>query len=149
MGRNNKYETHIKPNLEQIKEWIETQTEKQICERLGVAVSTFENYKAKHKELQEALLQGKQDLVSELKSALKKKAKGFEYEEQKTIIRQYDGKRTEVVEKYKKYAVPDTVAIHLLLKNLDKDWTNDDKTTIELKKRQMDINEKKVEEDNW
>ena len=149
MGRNNKYETHIKPNLEQIKEWIETQTEKQICERLGVAVSTFENYKAKHKELKEALLQGKQDLISDLKSALKKKAKGFEYEEQKTIIRQYDGKRTEVVEKYKKYAVPDTVAIHLLLKNLDKEWTNDDKTTIELKKRQMDINEKKVEEDNW
>ncbi len=149
MGRKNKYDTHIKPNLEQIKEWIATQTEKQICERLGVAVSTFEVYKAEHKELKEALLQGKQDLVSELKSALKKKAKGFEYEEQKTIIRQHDGKRTEVVEKYKKYAVPDTVAIHLLLKNLDKDWTNDDKTTIELKKRQMDINEKKVEEDNW
>lgn len=149
MGRKNKYDTHVKPNLKQIQEWYADLDEKQIADRLGIAKSTWEKYKKENPELREALRRGKQDLVTDLKSSLKKKAKGFYYDETKTTIREENGKKVQTIEKYKKYAQPDTGAIHLLLKNLDPEWTNDDKTTIKLKKKQLDLNEKRVEQNEW
>lgn len=150
MGRKNKYETHVKPYLNQIQEWYGELDERQIAvDRLGIAVSTWEKYKKQYPELREVLKKGKQELVSELKTSLKKKAKGFYYEETKTCIREVDGKQVKVIEKYKKYAQPDTGALHLLLKNLDNDWHNDDKTTIDLKKKQLELNERKIEADEW
>jgi len=150
VGRKSKYETHVKPYLSQIEEWYQDLDEQQIAvERLGIAVSTFENYKKKYPELREALKKGRQHLVGELKASLKKKAKGFYYEETKTSIREENGKRVQVVEKYKKYAQPDTGAIHLLLKNYDPTWTNDDQTTIDLKREQLELAKQKAENDNW
>lgn len=150
MGRKSKYETHVKPYLSQIEEWYQDLDEQQIAvERLGIAVSTFENYKKKYPELREALKKGRQHLVGELKASLKKKAKGFYYEETKTSIREEGGKRVQVIEKYKKYAQPDTGAIHLLLKNYDPTWTNDDQTTIDLKREQLELAKQKAENDNW
>lgn len=150
MGRKSKYESHVKPYLSQIEEWYQDLDEQQIAvERLGIAVSTFENYKKKYPELREALKKGRQHLVGELKASLKKKAKGFYYEETKTSIRQEGGKEVKVIEKYKKYAQPDTGAIHLLLKNYDPTWTNDDQTTIDLKREQLELAKQKAENDNW
>ena len=148
-GRKNKYETHVKPYLEDIAQWYEELDEKQIAEKLGVAVSSFENYKNKYPELKEALKKGKQNLVGELKASLRKKAKGYTYEETKTSIRDENGKKVQTVEKYKRYAHPDTGAIHLLLKNLDPEWTNDDKTTIELKRKQLELTEKRIDQNDW
>lgn len=150
MGRKSRYETHVKPYLQQISEWYQDLDEKQIAvERLGIAVSTFEKYKREHPELVEALKKGRQSLVIELKAALKKKAKGFTYEEKKTTIRDDGGKKITTIEKFQKYAPPDTGAIHLLLKNLDPEWTNDDQTTIDLKREQMELAKQKAENDNW
>ena len=150
MGRKGRYETHVKPYLSQIQEWCQDLDEKQIAvDRLGVAVSTFEKYKREHPELREALKNGRQQLIADLKASLKKKAKGFIYEETKTTIREEGNKRVQVVEKYKKYAPPDTGAIHLLLKNLDPEWTNDDKTTVDLKREQLELAKQKAENDNW
>lgn len=150
MGRKSKYETHVKPYLSQIEEWYQYLDEQQIAVgRLGIAVSTFENYKKKYPELREALKKGRQHLAGELKASLKKKAKGFYYEETKTITREEGEKRVLVVEKYTKYAQPDTGAIHLLLKNLDPDWRNDDQTTIDLKREQLELAKQKAENDNW
>lgn len=150
MGRKSKYETHVKPYLSQIEEWYQDLDEQQIAvERLGIAVSTFENYKKKYPELREALKKGRQHLVGDLKASLKKKAKGFYYEETKTSIRQEGGKEVKIIEKYKKYAQPDTGAIHLLLKNYDPTWTNDDQTTIDLKREQLELAKQKAENDNW
>ena len=149
-GRKSKYETHVKPYLEQISEWYELQDEKQIAtERLGISVSSFENYKNKYPELRDALKKGRQNLIGELKQTLRKKAKGYTYEETKTSIREENGKKVQVVEKYKKYAHPDTGAIHLLLKNLDPEWTNDDKTTIDLKRKQLELTERKIDQNEW
>lgn len=149
MGRKNKYETHVKPYLNQIQEWYEDLDERQIAEQLGIAVSTWEKYKKQYPELREALKKGKQHLVGELKTSLKKKAKGFYYEETKTCIREVGGKQAKVIEKYKKYAQPDTGALHLLLKNLDENWHNDDQITIDLKKKQLELTERKVEQNEW
>lgn len=150
MGRKSRYETHVKPYLNQIQEWYEDLDERQIAvDKLGIAVSTWEKYKRENPELREVLKRGKQQLVSELKTSLKKKAKGFYYEETKTCIREVDGRQVKTIEKYKKYAQPDTGALHLLLKNLDESWHNDDLETINMKKEQLKIAREKMENDNW
>lgn len=150
MGRKGRYETHVQPFLKDIAKWYVDMDEAEIAKRLGVAVSTWEKYKREHKELRDSLLNGRQELVTELKTALKKKAKGYYYEETKTCIRaDASGKEVKIVEKYKKYAHPDTGAIHLLLKNLDDDWRNDDAATMKMKQEQVDIAKEKAENASW
>lgn len=149
MGRKNRYETHVQPFLEQVSEWYGLLNERQIAKRLGVSVASFEKYKSQYSELCEALKKGRNHLVEDLKLTLKKKAQGYYYEETKTYIRDENGKETKIVEKYKRYAQPDTGAIHLLLKNLDESWRNDDKTTVELKQAKMELEKQKAEENNW
>ena len=150
MGRKSKYESHVKPFLAQISEWILDYDEAVIAkEKLGIGVSTFENYKNQYPELREALKNGRLNLVSELKMSLRKKARGYYYEETKEVIKDEAGLITRTTEKYKKYAHPDTGAIHLLLKNLDPEWRNDDKTTVDIKKQQLEISKQKAENDQW
>lgn len=149
MGRRNKYESHVKPYLKDIQEWYETLTEAQIAAKLGVSVASFENYKLKYPELVACLQSSKEILIEELKSSLKMKAKGFKYTETKTTIRRVDGKDIKVIEKYEKYAPPDTGAIHLLLKNLDDTWHNDDKATLDIKRAELEIKKQKAENESW
>ena len=149
MGRKNKYETNVKPYLNDIPKWYETLTEAQIAKKLGVSVASFENYKSQYPELVECLQTGKEILIEELKDSLKKKAKGFHYKETKKTIRDVNGQRTQVIEEYEKYSPPDTGAIHLLLKNLDETWRNDDKATMDLKREKLELEKKKAEEENW
>ena len=149
MGRKNKYESHVKPRLEEIKRWYETLTEEQIAKKLGVSVASFENYKKKYPELKESLQSGREHLIEELRDTLKKKAKGFHYEEKKTIIREVNGQQTKVIEKYERFSPPDTGAIHLLLKNLDESWRNDDKATMDLKREKLELDKTKAENETW
>ena len=151
MGRKNKYETHVQPHLEEIPKWYETMTEGQIAAKLGVSSSSWENYKSKYPELRECLKHGKEVLIDELKATLKKKALGYFYNEikEKTEIDE-DGEMV-VVERTvtRKHVIPDLGSIHLLLKNLDETWHNDDHVTIDLKREQMDLAKQKAEADAW
>ena len=139
----NKYETNVKPNLEKISEMALTMTEAQICRVLGVGKDAWIKYKAEHSELAEALKKGRAQLVAELKSTLIRKAKGYEYTEKKQIFK--DGELV-AEEVYTKYAHPDTGAAHLLLKNLDDSWRNDDMETVKQKRRQLDIAQQKADD---
>lgn len=146
MGRKNKYDTNVKPFLSQIPRWFEILTEGQIAKKLGVSISAFEKYKKEYPELVEALSQGKEILISELKDTLRQKAKGFYYTEtKKTYLEDENGELigTVRVEQSEKYMTPDTGAIHLLLKNLDEKWRNDDKTTIDLKREKLELEKSK------
>ena len=149
MGRKNKYETHVKPRLEEIKSWFGTLTEAQIAKKLCVSVASFENYKLQHPELVNALQAGKDVLIEELEETLKMKAKGFHYKETKKTIRDVNGNRTQVIEEFDRYSPPDTGAIHLLLKNLDETWTQDDKQTLALKREKLELDRQKAESENW
>lgn len=144
-GRKCKYKTHIEPYLKKIPEWYLTMTETQIAKKLKVSLRSWNNYKKQYPELTECLLQSKDDLINELKGALKKKAQGFYYEETTKTVTEENGKKFKKVETKQKYAQPDTGAIHLLLKNLDPEWHNDDIETISIKKKQTELMEKKVE----
>ena len=149
MGRKSLYDSVVRPRLDDIKEWIGIMNEADIADRLGISVTSFEKYKRENKELADVLVAGKERLVDDLKQTLKKKAKGFEYTETKTIIRQEAGKLIKVIEEYKKYSPPDTGAIHLLLKNLDETWTNDDKETMSLKRAKLELEKLKAEAETW
>lgn len=148
MGRKNKYETHVQPHLADIREWYGTLTEGQIASRLGVSRASFETYKAKYPELLDCLRAGKEALIEDLKSSLKQKAKGFYYTETKKTTTRYNGTKSEKIEEYNRYSPPDTGAIHLLLKNLDPEWRNDDKQTMDLKRERLELDKQKAE-DNW
>lgn len=149
MPRASKYETYVKPHLEDIRKWVLDLNEKQIAEKLGITQASLENYKKKFPELAEALIKGRQDLVLDLKDSLRKKARGFYYTETKTTIKDENGKKTKYIEKHEKYAQPDTGAIHLLLKNLDEEWHNDDAVTIEFKKMQQELDKERLEMQRW
>lgn len=149
MGRKNKYETNVKPYLKDIPKWYETMTEAQIANRLGVSVASFENYKGQYPELVEALKSAKATLINELKESLKQKAKGFHFKETRKIIRKVNGKETVSIEEFERYSPPDTGAIHLLLKNLDVSWRNDDQATMDMKREKLELEKQKAEQDNW
>lgn len=153
MGKS-KYDSHVKPHLDKITKWTEDLTDEQIAARLKISRKSFIEYKKQHPELVEALEKGKKRLVVELKDTLKKKAKGFYYEEVKTVkIHNPDSEAdTEWIEKIeinRKYAQPDTGAAHLLLKNLDPEWRNDDAETMKLKRKTVELQQQKLEQDNW
>jgi len=150
MGRKDRYETQVQPRLGEIPEMVGTMTEEQIAKQLGISRRSFERYKQQHEELRAALKKGREDLVRDLKMTLKRKAKGFYYTEKKTTVRDSEREgKTVIVETFEKYAQPDTGAIHLLLKNLDETWRNDDRETMDLKRQRLEMEKEKNEANNW
>lgn len=170
MAKKTKYETMIQPNLSWIQEAARTMTEKQICECLGVSYrGTWSVAKKEKPELVEAIKKGRQNLVAELKGALIKKALGFEYTETKITKQKVNWpdemyamlidagfteeqiEQAELVktEEAHKKAMPDVAAANLLLKNYDKDnWANDPQM-LEIRKKELELHEKKLEDSEW
>lgn len=145
-GRPNKYETNVKPRLDEIEQMCLTMTEKQIAEALGVGQSAWCDYKNKYTELSEVLKKGRFKLVQELKSTLIRKAKGFSYSEKKTIKEGGQVVREEI---YEKASLPDVAALNLLLKNYDREnWANDPQA-LEIRKKEIELQERKIEQNEW
>lgn len=168
-GRKSKYETYVKPYLKDIEEWCNTMTEAQIAKRLGIGLSTFQYYKTEFPELSRAVKNGRTDLVSDLRSALIKKAKGYKYTESKVVTEEVKWPdemytalidagftpkqiassklvRTEVTSKE---SSPDVAAINLALKNYDKEnWANDPQM-LEIRKKELELREKQIEANSW
>lgn len=105
-------------------------TDQQIAKNMGIAYSTFNVWKNKYSAISEALKKGKVVIDKEIENALVKNALGFHYEEEKTFIKEVDGKRTMTKEVYKKYARPDTTAIIIWLKNRMPDVWSDNPTEL-------------------
>ena len=169
VGRKGIYESHVKPYFEDIKEWCTRMTEAQMAKKLGISYSTWNQYKVDHPELRKILKDGRRDLVSDLRGALIKKAMGFEYEEVKTTTEsvkwpdeiyamlldagfteeQIEQSRLVKVEIAKKKAHPDVAAINLALKNYDKaNWANDPQM-LDIKKEELQLKKKQVENNEW
>lgn len=169
-GRKSRWETHIKPNLQLIQEMARTMTEKQIAESFGISYTgAWSLYKQQHPELVENLKKGRQNLCAELRSALIKKAKGYEYTETKETTEhikwpeeiyvrllkagftpeQIASSRIVKTEVAHKKAAPDVAAINLALKNYDKDnWANDPQM-LDIRKKELELKEKQIENNDW
>lgn len=145
-GRKTKYFTHVEPYLENISEWAQTMTEAQIAKKLSVGYRNFCEYKSKFPQLEQAIKRGRSNLVIELKSVLIKRAKGFFFEEKK-ITENPDG--TQKIVTTQKYMPPDVASINLLLKNYDKEnWSNDPKS-LDLRRKELELREKQIENNSW
>ena len=149
MARKSGYDGLVKPFLDDIKEWMKTYSEGQIARKLGVSPHTFVRYKKLHKELEEAVQEGMKSLKEELKASIKKRALGYYYEESE-VKTTTTGDKVETVEKVtRRYCHPDVGAIHLLLKNLDEDWHNDDYVTLKQKAKQLELDERRVKNNEF
>lgn len=147
MARKSKYAEYVKPMLLKITEWSKSgATDEEICTALGIAQSTFYEYKKKYPELSEALRTGRQNVVLNIKAALYKRAIGFEYEERRGT--QKNGQLTNI-EIYKRYYPPDTTAAQLLLRNYDKTWRDKDVITSDLKQQEIDLRKAIAEANNF
>lgn len=147
VGRKSKYESHVKPHFEQIDKWLNNgASEKQCAENLGIAYATWNNYKTKYSEFYELCSKPRTTLVDDLRSALVKRALGFEYEEKKQFITQEVdpvtkkpvGKPVMKTEIYTKKALPDTTAIFGALNIYDEDYVKDRKQ-YELKQQELEL----------
>lgn len=106
-----KYFTHVEPKLILIEGWArDGLTDEQIAKNLGIAYSTFREYKNKYSALSAALKKGKEVIDYEVENALLKRALGYEYEE----VTYEHGEETKRV---LKHVVPDTTAQIFWLKN--------------------------------
>lgn len=150
-GRKGKYDEFVKPHLEKIRKWCAESgaTEKEICSTLGIAVSTFNEYKKQHPELMEVLKKGRKELVLDIKCSLAKKARGYDYEEKKTYMKKDEnGKDVKYTEITTKHQPPSEAAANMLLKNYDKTWL-DNPAMHELKKQELELRKMMAEKDNW
>lgn len=148
MGRKDKYESHIKPYFNDIKQWIsDGATERQVAYKLGIAYPTFNKYKQRHSELVDLISNAKRNLIADLRGALVKKALGFKYEETKSYskVDETTGSETTYIETTQKCSLPDVAAINLLLKNLDTDNWNNDPAAHRLKERELKMRERLAE----
>lgn len=150
IGKPDLYAENVEPYLDQIPEWYKTMTVRQIAAKLGISKTTLYKYANEHKELQAALDGGKTGLVDDLKNSLKRRALGYTYTET-TVKDTYSDKNGHEITTTTstKHLPPDLGSIHLLLKNLDPDWRNDDYTTLQQKERELAVKEKRAEAAEW
>ena len=147
MARPDKYKTHVEPYLDEIKQMCLTMTEAQIAETLGVSLAAWKRYKSHYDPLRAALKKGRQSLVMELRSVLIKKAKGF-HEVAEIRITDEGGKPVKT-ESITRYYPPDVAAINLLLKNYDKEnWANDPQA-LRLREKELELQERKIDQLEW
>lgn len=141
MGRPSKYDTDIKPYIEDIRKAVEAgATVQEIATAFGIAESSIYKYKKEKKEFAKAFARGREKVVIEIKAALLKKALGFNYEEEKRVGRKdKNGENIVLVEKYTRYCVPSETAANMLLRNYDENWRDNDRATAELKKQEADL----------
>lgn len=123
MARKSKYDTHVKPYLDEIQGWaMSGLTDEQIADNLGIAASTIYEYKKKYPEFSEALKKGKDIADAQVINALFKTATGFTYYEDIATA-------TGEVVQAQRYAKPNTTAQIFWLKNRQPDiWR--DKTEV-------------------
>lgn len=127
-------------------------TDEQIANNLGIATSTFYDYKKKYSEFSESLKKGKEVVDYEVENALLKRALGYEYEE-KTFETEYNREKEEYIERLTKrvtkQVVPDTTAqIYWLNNRKPKQWKNkrkDETNNDEISKVEQLLNKLKEE----
>lgn len=145
-GRPNKYKTHVEPYLEEISEMALNMNEAMICKQLGVGITAWNDYKKKYPQLIEALRKGRRKLVTDLRSTLINKAKGFSYNEKKIVKEGGEIVREEI---YTRMSLPDVAAINLALKNYDPDnWSNDPQL-LKIKQEELELKKQQADKENW
>lgn len=141
-GRRGKYETHVEPHLEKIREWRKVgATVENICEVLGIGVSTWFEYEKRYPDFADAIKKGTAEFCLDLRGELAKLATKHTLETIKRYIKKDEetGNKTQYTEITTKEVDADIAAINLLLKNLDREnWSNDPQN-LELRRQELEL----------
>lgn len=153
-GAKNKYDSLVKPYLEDINKKIrEGITESEIAKALGISVATLNNYKSDHEELREALSKNKgADVLQELINSGIKAANGYWVEEETTSYGTDENGNVIVkgVVKSKKWIPANPVLHKFYVLNYGKsEGLVNDPLEYELKKAKAEFDEKLAEKKNW
>lgn len=143
--------TILEEHLEQIKEWKKLgATDEQICNQIGMSRSTWYKHLKENPHISDAIKTGTQFFVLELKGELARKAFKHTLETKKQYIKHdlETGHKTQYTEITTKEVDGDTGALHLLLKNLDKDNWSENWQTYDLKKQELELR-KEMAENNF
>lgn len=138
----------IKNNLEQIKEWKKLgATDQQICKQLGVSLSTWYKHIKENSHISDTIKTGQEFFVLELKGELARKAFKHTLKTVKTYKKKdlVTGHETQYTEILKKEVDGDTGALHLLLKNLDRENWSENWQNYDLKKQELEIKKEQAE----
>ena len=152
MARKSKYETHVLPYLDKIREWRKTGgTVEQICEVLNISVSSWFEYLKIYPEFMDANKKGVREFCFELRGELAKLATKHTLETKKQYIKQdtETGHKTQYTEITTKEVDADIAAINLLLKNLDRDNWSNDPAHVELRRQELELRKRIAESNNW
>lgn len=148
-----KYFTHVEPQLEQIEEWAKDGlSEKQIANNLGIAYSTFREYKNKYSALSALLKKGRDSAIERVENALFKKALGYEYEEvTKELVENTETGKKElvVVKSVRKVVHPDAGSIIFILKNKRPEVWKDNPHKVKFDKEILELRKKAFEKEEW
>ena len=139
-GRKGKYDTHVLPFFDRIEKMLnEGASEKQVAEALGVSYPAWNNYKVQYPALGELCSKPRTELVDKLRSALVKRALGYNYEVKKVYIDEDEkGNKKKHTEIFTKHAMADVTAIFGALNIYDPDYVKDRKAH-ELKEQELEL----------
>lgn len=121
-------ENIILKNLEKIKEYkSQGVTDKQICDKLGIGLTTWHKYINSNPEIAKAIKKGTEEFVIELRGELARQAMKHSLEKKEQWIKtDKNGDKVTFTKIIIQEVDGNLGAIHLLLKNLDRDnWKND------------------------
>ena len=149
-GRKCKYDTQVKPFLDVIDKMLQNGASKQqIADSLNITYATFNTYINQHEELAEICNKPRTNLVADLRSALVKKALGFQYEETKIYTTEDElGNKKKHIEKQIKQSLPDTTAIFGALNLYDDEYVKD-KKAHKLKEEELELKKQALELKEW
>lgn len=144
-----KWDSHVKEKLVLVEGWARNGlTDEQIAKNLGIAYSTFREYKKKYSALSAVLKKGKEVIDFEVEGALIRRALGYSYvEETKELIEDKETGTAEmkVVKTVTKHVAPDVTAQIFWLKNRKpEEWKNDphkvkiDREILRLRKKELE-----------
>ncbi len=145
-----KWDTNVKDKLVLVEGWARNGlTEQQIAKNLGVAYSTFRDYKTKYPALSAVLKKGREVIDFEVEGALIKRALGYSYvEETKELVEDEmtGSAELKVIKTVTKHVAPDVTAQIFWLKNRKpEEWKNDphkvkiDKEILKLRQQELEL----------
>lgn len=147
MGRPSKVKT-IRDNIEQIKEWKKLGvSDEQIARQLHIGKSTYYKLMKENPDLYDKMREGVEVFIIDLKKELAYKAKKHTLETRKQYIKKdlETGHSTQYTEITTKEVDGDLGAIHLLLKNLDKENWFENWAMYDLKKQELELRKQMAE----
>ncbi len=138
VARPSKYETHVAPRLEEIKDWCRNgATDEEIAKRLGISRDSFYQYKKEFSDFSDTLKETKEIVDAQVENALLKRALGYEYKEVTKKVVDGELKVTKVITKQ---VVPDTTAQIFWLKNRRPDKWRDKPTEEKDERESVSVN---------